>query len=62
MVAPMKTRGLEEVRLALKRISRLYSLRRIGEEDFRYIEKRLKEAEARIIEMRETKVEDPFDG
>lgn len=62
MVAPMKTRGLLDVQELLRRAGRLYGLRRIGSEDFRYIETRLKEVEARIIQMTEQGVEDPFDG
>ena len=54
MVAPLKTRGLDEVQGLLRRAVRLYGLRRIGEQDFRFIEERLKEIEARIISMRES--------
>jgi len=60
MVAPMKTAGLLAVQGLLARATRLYALRRIGEEDFRYLEQRLKEMETRIIEMRERQVEEPF--
>lgn len=60
MVAPLKTRGLEEVRALLARATRLHGLRRIGEEDFRYLTVRLKEMEARIIAMHEQGVEEPF--
>lgn len=60
MVAPMKTRGLEDVRELLRRAGRLYGLRRIRPDDFRYIEVRLKEIEARIVAMREAGVEEPF--
>jgi hypothetical protein len=60
MVAPMKTTGLEAVRNLLRRNARLYALRRISTHDFRYIEQRLKEVEARIISMREHGVEEPF--
>lgn len=60
MVAPLKTRGLTEVRGLLGRVGRLYALRRIGEEDFRFLDKRLKEIEARIIEMHERGVEELF--
>lgn len=62
MVAPLKTRGLTDVQDLLRRAARLYGLRRVGEEDFRYIDQRLKEVEARIISMNEQGVEDPFDG
>ncbi len=62
MVAPMKTRGLSDVASLLRRLTRLYGLRRVSEEDFRYMERRLKEVEARIISMTERGVEDPFDG
>lgn len=48
---PMKTNGLSEIRSALRRATRLHALRRIGEEDFRFLEVRLKECEARIIAM-----------
>lgn len=54
MVAPLKTRGIDDLRLLLRRLGRLYGLRRIGEEDFRFIERRIKEIEARIISMRES--------
>ena len=60
MVAPMKTAGLTAVQGLLARATRLYALRRIGEQDFRFIEERLKQVEARIIEMRERQVEEPF--
>jgi hypothetical protein len=60
MVAPLKTRGLTEVRTLLGRVGRLYGLRRIGEEDFRFLDKRLKEIEARIIQMHEQGVEELF--
>lgn len=60
MVAPMKTAGLTAVQGIIARATRLYALRRIGEDDFRYIEERLKQVEARIIEMRERQVEEPF--
>lgn len=62
MVAPLKTRGLTDVQDLLRRSTRLYGLRRISTEDFRYLEQRLKEVEARIISMTEQGVEDPFDG
>lgn len=60
MVAPLKTRGLDQVRDLLKRNARLYALRRITTDDFRYLEQRLKEMEARIISMTEHGVEEPF--
>lgn len=60
MVAPMKTAGLLAVQGLLARATRLYALRRIGETDFRFIEKRLKELEAHIISMREKTTEEPF--
>lgn len=60
MVAPMKTAGLLAVQQLLARATRLYALRRIGQEDFRFIEERLKQVEARIIAMREQGIEDPF--
>jgi hypothetical protein len=60
MVAPMKTAGLLAVQGLLARATRLYALRRIGEDDFRYVEQRLKEVEARIIAMRESGIEEPF--
>lgn len=60
MVAPMKTAGLTAAQGLLARATRLYALRRIGEDDFRYLEQRLKEIEARIISMRERQVEEPF--
>jgi hypothetical protein len=61
MVAPLKTRGVTEVQSLLRRVTRLHALRRVGEEDFRFIAKRLKEIEARIVEMHEQGVEDPFE-
>lgn len=61
MVAPLKTRGLVELRSLIRRNGRLYALRRIGETDFKYIDQRLKEIEARIELMRERNVrEEPF--
>lgn len=61
MVRAMKTRGLDDVQALLRRVTRLAALRRIGEADYEYIASRLKEIEARIIEMRERNVEEePF--
>jgi hypothetical protein len=60
MVAPLKTRGLKEIQSLLQRATRLYGLRRISTDDFRFLEKRLKEIEARVISMRERGVEEPF--
>lgn len=60
MVAPLKTRGLHDVRGLRKRAAHLFSLRRIREADFRFIDGRLAEVEDRIIEMRERRVEEPF--
>lgn len=60
MVAPLKTRGLDDIRELLRRLGRLYGLNRIGTEDFLFIQKRLKEIEARIIAMREANIEEMF--
>lgn len=60
MVAPMKKRGLLEVRSLLGRARRLRALRRITPEDFRYIEERLEQVEERIIRMREHNDKEPF--
>lgn len=61
MVRAMKTRGLMDVQSLLRRVTRLSALRRIGEEDHEYIASRLKQIEARIIEMTERNVEEePF--
>ena len=60
MVAPLKTRGLDDTRELLRRLGRLYNLHRIGTEDYFFIQKRLKEIEARIIVMREANTEEMF--
>lgn len=61
MVAPMKKRGLGEVRSALNRIRRLHALGRVTNRDFRFIEDRLQQVEERIQWMRESEdMEDPF--
>lgn len=54
MVAPLKTRGLIEVRSLLGRVRRLHALKRISDRDFRFIEGRLQEIETRINWMRES--------
>lgn len=53
MARGLKTLGLEEVQSALKRTRRQKALGRIGHLDARYIEERLMQVEARILEMRE---------
>lgn len=53
MVAPLKDKGLDELNRLQNRLSRLYGLGRIRQEDFTYIDKRLNEVEERIVEMRE---------
>lgn len=63
MVAPMKKRGLFEVRSALRRARRLHALGRISRTDFRFIEERLQQVEDRITWMRESEreeAEEPF--
>lgn len=61
MVAPMKKRGLSEVRSLLNRVRRLHALKRITDRDFRFIEERLQQVEERIQWMRESEeMEDPF--
>lgn len=53
MVMPLKTRGLQDIHNLRGRAARLFALRRIGDGDYKYIDERLAEVEARIIEMRE---------
>ena len=53
MVAPLKTRGLDDLNNLQARLTRLFGLRRIGPEDYHFIEKRLREVEERIVEMSE---------
>jgi hypothetical protein len=50
----MKERGLEELRSLRRRLRRLYGLGRIARPDYMYIDARLDEVEARIVQMRET--------
>jgi hypothetical protein len=59
MVAPLKTRGLDELNSLQARARRLYGLSRISKEDFDFIDKRLSEVEERIIEMRERMTDSP---
>lgn len=56
----MKTNGLSEVQAARKRAQRLAAIGRISEENAEYIVSRLKEVEARIVEMREETGEEDF--
>jgi hypothetical protein len=56
----MKTRGLAEVQAARKRAQRLAAMGRVSEENEEYIVSRLKEVEARIVEMREETGEEEF--
>lgn len=56
----MKVNGLQEVQSARKRCQRLAAMGRIGEADERFIVSRLKEVEARIVEMNEETGEEEF--
>lgn len=56
----MKTRGLAEVQAGRKRAQRLAAMGRVGEADEQYIVSRLKEVEARIVEMHEYGEEEEF--
>lgn len=51
---PMKEAGLKEVQQARGRVRKLWGLGRIQRPDFEYIDQRLDEVEARIVEMPET--------
>ena len=53
MVAPLKTKGLDEINSLQARLRRLWGLGRISREDFDYLEERLGDCEKRIIEMKE---------
>ena len=57
---PMKTRGLADVQAARKRMQRLAAMGRVGEADEDYVVTRLKEVEARIVEMHEETGEEEF--
>lgn len=61
MVAPLKERGLLEVQSLRSRAARLLGLRRVSRDDYNYIDKRLEEVEARIIEMKEKGVTEEGD-
>lgn len=50
----VKLRGLEELGMLRRRVRRAFALQRIGSEDFDFIDHRLQQIEARIINMRET--------
>lgn len=51
---PMKDAGLKEVQSARSRVRKLWGMGRVARPDFEYIDKRLDEAEARIVSMPET--------
>lgn len=52
---PLKERGLDrELKPLIRRVARAYAMERISTEDYNYINKRLREVEAKIISMPET--------
>lgn len=53
MARPLKDAGLREVQALRRRTGRQLALGRILPEDAEYIERRLKEVEARIVSMME---------
>lgn len=58
----VKARGLEELALLRRRLRRAFALRRIGFEDFEYIDTKLNEVEVRIISMSETNEDGEEEG
>jgi hypothetical protein len=57
MVAPLKERGLDELKALQRRTRRLYALERITPDDHAFILEHLNEVEARIQVMNETDAE-----
>jgi hypothetical protein len=53
MMLPLKTQGMTEVLQLRKRVTRIRAMRRIGDADFKYLDERLAEIEARIVSMQE---------
>lgn len=53
MAAPLKTRGLDEALTLSKRVRRQYTLRRISQEDFEYLNDRVGQIITRIKTMKE---------
>lgn len=50
----LKERGLQrELKPLQRRVARAYAMERISSDDYNYLSKRLKEVEARIVEMTE---------
>lgn len=50
---PLKTRGLAELTALRKRVRRARAMGRIQRLDFEYLEERMDEIEARIVQMTE---------
>ena len=53
MVAPLKLRGMDELKALQARVRRLYALERIATEDHEFLLRHLAEVEARIQVMPE---------
>jgi hypothetical protein len=53
MVAPLKERGLDELKALQRRVRRLYALERITPDDHTFLLEHLNEVEARIQTMPE---------
>lgn len=51
---PMKEAGIKDVQAVRRRVTRQRAMGRVGQADFEYIDKRLREVEARIASMSET--------
>lgn len=51
---PLKTAGMAEVASLRARTRRLFALGRINRPDYKYIDVRLDQIEARIVSMKET--------
>lgn len=53
MTRPMKDLGMSELHQLQRRLRRQYAAKRIGQADFKFINERLDEIEARVVSMRE---------
>jgi hypothetical protein len=53
LTRPLKVNGLDELGRLTRRLKHQFALRRIGEDDFKYLLQRSKEMEARIVAMPE---------
>lgn len=51
---PMKEVGIKDIQGVRSRLRKLWGMGRVGRPDFEYIDERLDEVEARIVEMHET--------